>query len=176
MVSKRQKARLEAITKKNDLKGFLEEFRRESDRATAILGAAYLDEEILQLLTEFLVDDEMEVRELLDNEKPLGAFGARIRAAYCMGLISKEDFQDLKLIKTIRNEFAHQLHGLSFDDESIASKCMKLQAHKRAKKNRPSSTRDMFIHSTMFILMELNFRMIIIENKRCKTPPAPELF
>ncbi len=113
VVSKRQKARLEAIAKRNDLMGFLDEFRRESDRATAVLGAASLDEEILQLLTQFLVDDENEVRDLLDNERPLGAFGARIRAAYCMGLIAKEEFQDLKLIKAIRNEFAHQLHGLA---------------------------------------------------------------
>jgi hypothetical protein len=74
MVSKRNKTRLEAIAKKKDLTGFLEEFRRESDRAAAILGAAYLDEELLQLLTEFLIDDENEVRELVDNEKPLGAF------------------------------------------------------------------------------------------------------
>src|SRR6266545_1394404 len=102
--------------------GFLDEFRLESDRATAVLGAAYLDEEILQLLTQFLVDDENEVRDLLDNERPLGPFGARIRAAYCMGLIAKEEFQDLKLIEAIRNEFAHQLHGLSFDEASIASK------------------------------------------------------
>ena len=49
MASERKRARLEAIKKKNDLKGFLEEFRRESDRAAAILGAAYLDEEFLDL-------------------------------------------------------------------------------------------------------------------------------
>jgi|SRR5882724_10301085 len=170
MVSKRKRARLSAIANRDDLRGFLEEFRRESDRATALLGAAYLDEEILQLLTDFLVDDEDEVRELISTEKPLGAFGARIRAAYCMGLIAKSDFEDLKLIKTIRNEFAHSLHGLSFDEEPIVGMCAKLQAHKRAKKSRPSSPRDAFIHTTMFILLEFTGIMIAHENARCKTP------
>ena len=44
-----------------------------------MLGAALLDEKLLQLLTAFLVDDKKQVDLLLDTEQPIGSFGARIR-------------------------------------------------------------------------------------------------
>jgi len=175
MVSKRKRSRLEALAKSNDIKGFLEEFQKESDRATAILGAAYLDEHLLQLLSTFLVDDEGEVGELLGTEKPLGTFGARIRAAYCMGLLAKEDFEDLKIIKAIRNDFAHQLHGLSFNGESIVKKCEKLRAVKRLRPNSYHSSREMFVFTTTYILMELCVHSIMFEEKRCQVPSVTEV-
>ncbi|HYX72596.1 MAG TPA: MltR family transcriptional regulator, partial [Nitrososphaera sp.] len=123
----------------------------------------------------FLVDDEGEVGELLGTEKPLGAFGARIRAAYCMGLLSKEDFEDLKIIKAIRNDFAHQLHGLSFNEASIAKKCEKLRAVNRTHHDYRLSPRQMFVFTRTHILMELCLHSIMFEERRCLVPPVTEV-
>ena len=127
MSAKRKKQREEISVKSQDVNGFLEEFQGETDRATAVLGAAFLDEQIYQLLHAFFVDDDQEKEEMLGVEKPLGSFGARIRLAYCVGLLPREDFEDLKTIKNIRNAFAHKLHGLAFDDSGIAKECNKLR-------------------------------------------------
>jgi DNA-binding MltR family transcriptional regulator len=125
---RRKSDRQRMALKSQDVQGFIDEFHRESDRATAILAAALLDEQLFQLLTAFLVDDEEQVELLVDSERPLGTFGARIRMTYCLGLITQEVFGILKIVKTIRNAFAHHLHGLSFADSSIAEECNKLRS------------------------------------------------
>ena len=87
---------------------FTENFRGESDRGAILISAALLDECLRSLIAIFLVDDKKEVNELLGSEKhyerPLGTFGARIKTAYCLGLISRDEFDDLRIIQKIRKE------------------------------------------------------------------------
>ena len=56
MVKKGKKLQAETFTKSKDFQGFLDELRLEGDRAAAIIGAAFLDEQLKQLLTNYLVD------------------------------------------------------------------------------------------------------------------------
>lgn len=123
MPSSKRSTRAAAAAKLADLQGFAAEFQSEGDRATAILAAALLDERLRQLLATYLIDDEKEVALLLEQEQPLGSFGARIRAAYCLGLLDKDLYAILSNIKKVRNSFAHELHGLTFEDQTIASVC-----------------------------------------------------
>jgi DNA-binding MltR family transcriptional regulator len=125
--SRKREERELAVQQSQDLEGFFKEFQSESDRATAILGAALLDEKLRQLLEAFFVDDQEQTRLLLDNEQPIGPFGARIRLSYCLGLLPAEDQVKLVLIKDIRNRFAHQLHGLTFASLGVAAHCEKLR-------------------------------------------------
>lgn len=61
--------------------------------------------------------------ELLSNNGPLGTFSARIRVACALAWISDDVQSDLNLIRSIRNEFAHNFdHALSFADQAIADK------------------------------------------------------
>jgi DNA-binding MltR family transcriptional regulator len=109
---------------------FFDEFNSESDRAAAILGAAYLDELLGQLLTNFLIVDKASIEELISPSKPyapLSAFAARITMAYCLGFISTSARDDLRIIKNIRNSFAHQLHGISFTTTEVERLCNRLR-------------------------------------------------
>ncbi len=172
MSSKRKKAREATVQKSEDLQGFIEEFQKESDRATAILGAALLDEKLLQLLTAFLVNDNKEVDLLLDIEQPLGSLGARIRMTYCLGLITRTLFEILKLIKNIRNAFAHRLHGLSFADPHIAKDCDRLRVFSIVPSRVVMSNRHTFLSATLSAQMELWAMTKSIEagHRRCKVP------
>lgn len=117
---------------REDWEAFVNEFAHESDRASALLGAAYLDEILGELIESFLVDDET-TRSLLSSNRPyapLGTFSSRILAAFCLGLIDRVQYKDLSSIRRIRNQFAHQLQGLSFQDESIEKECNKLVAYR----------------------------------------------
>lgn len=172
-MAKRKQSEAEALMKSKDFKGFLEEFQKESDRSTAIMGAAFLDEHLKQLLTNFFIDDAKEVAHLLSSESPLGSFGARIRAVYCLGLISQEYFESLKIIKAIRNDFAHQLHGLTFDDKNIANECEKLKSLQPIKSKVTQTPRQLFVTSTIFVLMDVSVRALTILDKRRRTPKAP---
>src|SRR5215470_5193807 len=124
---KRDNERIKGQTE--DLKGFFEELERESDRAVAILIAALLDYTLRQVLAAYFVnDEEEEIERLVDVEGPLATFSSRIHLAYLLGLISIKNRERLTAIREIRNLFAHQLHGLSFDETRIAEKCGKLDA------------------------------------------------
>jgi len=175
MALKGKKSQTETVTKSKDFQGFLDEFQKESDRSAAIIGAAFLDEHLKQLLTNFLVDDAKEVSLLLSSESPLGSFGARIRAVYCLGLVSREYFESLRIIKDIRNAFAHQLHGRTFNDSDIAEGCHKLQKLAPIQPIVVQTPRQMFVSSVIFMLMNVSVTALTILRKRCKTPRAPSV-
>jgi hypothetical protein len=117
-----------------DWQGFGKEFLTESDRAAAVLGAAWLDVRLRRRMEQLLVDDRKAMAPLFTGLGALSTFGARIRVAYGLGIVSKASFNDLQLVKTIRNRFAHDLHGLSFADEAIANLCRQLDTPQ----NRPA--------------------------------------
>jgi len=105
---------------------FLKEYQSETDRGAALVGAAQLDQQLLELLKRYFIDGK-ESSELLEGAlAPLGTFSSRILAAFCLGLISEYEFRELQLIRKIRNEFAHRTHGLMFEDQKVASLCANL--------------------------------------------------
>src|SRR3990172_2102627 len=111
-----------------DWQGYVGDLQKETERGAAVVAGALLDDLLLQLLAAFLVDDEPALRELLVNPyAPLSTFSSRIAAAYTLGLISREERGDLKLIKDIRNEFAHRRPGTTFASPPVASMVAKLR-------------------------------------------------
>jgi hypothetical protein len=128
------KPKAETDRRIKDWQGFGKEFLTESDRAAAVLGAAWLDVQLKRRIELLLVDDRKAMAPLFAGLGPLSTFSARIRVAYGLGIVSRASFADLQLIKKIRNLFAHDLHGLSFSDDEIAKLCRQLGTPK----NRPS--------------------------------------
>ena len=60
------------------LREFSQLFRDErNERAAAIIGASFLDTLLEHCLTNFLVDDDKEVRRLLEYDQPIGTFGGQ---------------------------------------------------------------------------------------------------
>ncbi|MEW5980886.1 MAG: hypothetical protein AB1806_00790 [Acidobacteriota bacterium] len=101
------------------------ELAGDSDRAAAIVGCALLDDRLGALHTEFFVQNQDGWSELLnsdDSNAPLGSFGARIVAAYAVGLIDQTQRDALRRLKKVRNAFAHKT-GLSFADQAITAHC-----------------------------------------------------
>ena len=91
-----------------------------------ILGATILDIRLERLLRHFFVEDEREVSSLLSNDSPnspLSSLSARARTSYCLGLISKEEFQDIDTVRAIRNICAHHMFGCSFEQPELKAAC-----------------------------------------------------
>jgi len=104
-----------------DWKDFAADLQKESDRGPAIVGSAFLDDLLSELVARHLLDDKQAADELLTSPlSPLGSFYARILAAYCLGLVTSDERNDLTIIRKIRNEFAHGPPGLTFADETIS--------------------------------------------------------
>jgi len=132
-------------------------YEEKNDRALAIVGAAFLDTLLEHILISFLVDDPKEVAELLRPDQPLGTYGSRVRAAYCLGLINKAIRDDLRAIGKIRNRFAHDLH-VSFDDEQVRSWCHDLKWHRTVYMQPPpdASARELFYVGLHQLVGQLN--------------------
>lgn len=91
------------------------EFHHESDRIVAIVGAAYLDALLESLCRAVFIETGDEAERLLRPDAPLGSYGSRCQLAYCLGLVKKDQRDDLRTIAKIRNLFAHNYWALTFD-------------------------------------------------------------
>ncbi len=157
--------------KREDWNGFLEEFQGESDRAAAILGAAFLDEHLRFLLEAFLVDDP-ESNILLDSA--LRGISVRARAAFSLGFLNPLEYRDIVRIINIRNRFAHRLHGLSFKDSEIAAQCDALELpSKILPGNWQVTSRDRYVFSTQQIATWIALRRLGIRSDRRKIQSGP---
>jgi DNA-binding MltR family transcriptional regulator len=121
------------------------EYSEVSDRAVAIVGPAFLDALLSDILIEFMVEDEREVWKLLQPEGPLGTHGSRVTACYCLGLLGAIVTGDLRLVGKIRNRFAHDLRA-DFSDPKIRQWCRALRWHRESLAVPPpdATDRDLF--------------------------------
>ncbi len=167
MASNREQKNLQ----RDDWNGFLKEFQGESDRATAILGAAFLDEHLRFLLEGFLIDDP-ESKNLLAGA--LRGVTVRARAAFCLGFLNPIEYRDIGRIIWIRNRFAHQLHGLSFADIDITAQCDALELPlKIIPNNWQVKSRDKYVVSVHQIATWVTLRRFGIHGDRRKVQSGP---
>jgi mannitol operon repressor len=164
----------------DDWDGFYQEFQQETPRAAVIVGASFLDAHLRKLIANFLIADKKEIDEFLGSdgnaERPLSTFSARIRGAYCLGLISKDEYHDLNIVRKIRNKFAHRLHDLSFDDQEIVSWCQALYTPKKfLPPDWVVTHRDLFVAAMTTLATHLALRALAIERERRVVPRAFEL-
>jgi len=101
-------------------------YSKESDRASAILAASFLDAYLAQFLKEFMINDQQACDELLNGYGPLATFSARRECAYIFGYIDEDMRNDIKYIAKIRNEFAHNHEMTSFKETPIPDLCQNL--------------------------------------------------
>lgn len=111
---------------REDWKQISAEIMSESDRGAILIGTAYLDDSLHVLLDAVFVDDKV-VLDLLKDGGAFGTFHRRIHLAYGIGLITKKLYNDIEVIRGIRNELAHGYGRCSFETSEIVDKCKRLE-------------------------------------------------
>jgi len=152
---------------------FFEEFQKETPRAAVIIYSAFLDSLLRDLIGSFMVDDAKKVDKLLGtddgSETPLSSFSTRIKTAYCLGLVTKKEFDDLNLIRRMRNRFAHRLHGYSFEDQEIIAWCNSLQTPIMFKDVLPTvnkSYRDKYVFTVSMLVNQIGLRILSTQREQ----------
>ena len=147
---------------------FFDQSRGKSDRAVAIEAIVLLDMHLIQVLQAFMVRDPAEVSELLGEDHPLGSFSARIRAAYCLGLISASERDDLWVLKDIWEFFIHQMEDLSFAHEPLRGWCQMLKLPVRILHADGTRTpRSLFVFATALLVHQLTIRIQQADRNHC---------
>jgi hypothetical protein len=112
------------------LETLVEEMGGESDRAVAIVGAAWVEEALGDSIKSFLIIHVDAHNRLFSGAGPLSSFSAKIDLARLLGLMTDPIRSDLHKIREIRNEFAHSIAHkqdhtkLSFASGHIRDRCM----------------------------------------------------
>jgi mannitol operon repressor len=148
------------------------ELQSESDRGLVIIAASILDHLIARLIEVFVVYDPPATKKLLDDPfSPLGNFAPRTLAAYSLGLISKDERDDLDTIRKIRNEYAHEPKSTSFTDQKIMNKVNNLKTPKLVPVEihdwNNLSTRQLFINAVSMLSTFIDMRtQLVIDHRR----------
>lgn len=94
----------------------LKEFAKETDRAAVILTTSLIENALTTLLQSYLAPVSERNDEFFEGANaPLSTFSSKIQLAYRLSLLSNHFANDLNLIRKLRNEFAHNVHGSNLD-------------------------------------------------------------
>ena len=142
------------------VKEYYTEFSKESDRAAVILCASMLENALEDYLLARLVPNPASSDSLFDGPiAPLSTFSSKIDFAIRLGIISDQFARDLNIIRRIRNEFAHNISGCSFNDAAARSRVKELMRSWKhlavPRENLPEGTRYDFLYVTTWMLVTL---------------------
>lgn len=117
----------------NEWISFFEEIKKESDRAAAILVAAYIDSLLRAKLETVFSKGNAEIRRKLfdDSHGAFATLSTKVDAAYCLGWLEPDMFHDIGVIRKIRNQFGHRIHGLTLEEPKIQALVDKLRVPHR---------------------------------------------
>lgn len=144
--------------KQDKLEVLMAEFRgkleEETERGLAIVGAAFLDDALAELLRAYLIDDsKMVVNGLLGGS--FGSFKKRCDLAYALGLIGPDMHSDLDQIREIRNRFAHRFSPPDFSASEVVERCKNFKIADLVDSGKDNSARDQFIISVSLLAAQI---------------------
>lgn len=97
-----------------------------SDRATAVCALAGLDYMLESCLRDVLNRD-LRDSDFSGASGVLSNLSAKIRIAYAIGFISKDEESELNLLRRIRNDFAHSIGNSTFWTPPTFDRCKSLK-------------------------------------------------
>ncbi len=129
----------------------------ESDRGYVLFLAAQMDIYLREVLESFLVKHSS-VTELFDGPyAPFGSFSGKIKAAFVLGLITREEAARVDAVRKVRNVFAHVIDA-TFDSAEIKKLCAKPPIY-----DGRLSDRDAFFHMGMNATLPLLYRSVMVK-------------
>lgn len=106
---------------------FITEVERESTRGAVLTIVSYIDELLVDLLKLYL-PNKAHVAELVKRlEGCLSTIVYRADIAFALALLRKREYELIKILAKIRNEFAHNWEGEVFDSKDVAALADKLR-------------------------------------------------
>ena len=109
-----------------DIKRIMDELATETYRSAAIVGASLIDDSLqsaIALILRPVADDNDTLDRLYGTRGIFASVAAKILAAYALKIIGPNSRRDLTQINKIRNQFAHDMNPLSFEDDHIKDRC-----------------------------------------------------
>jgi Mannitol repressor len=103
----------------------------ESDRGCVLVSASFLDENLKNLLKQILKRKKLsnnKIKDLTNANGPLGTFSSRIVMSYVFDIISCEVYENLEIIRAIRNDFAHSSDRTDFSQSDLETRVRSMKS------------------------------------------------
>jgi hypothetical protein len=143
----------------DNLNRFQSLVRKQDDRGLALSLAAFAEDTLGRLLIIYL-REEKQAKELVEGfNAPLGTLSARIKAAFALGLLTRDQFEDLEISRKIRNAFAHDWEGITLKRQDISAMIGQLNAYTVDHQPLPPEPRERLLGSITTILIELRVQI-----------------
>ncbi|MEA1015140.1 hypothetical protein [Sphingosinicella sp. LY1275] len=155
-----------------DLAAFVSELQKESDRGLALVGAALIDEKLKETLRAFFVEGKVASKLLDQGNGTLGSMSTRIDLCNVLGLLDDYERREIDLLRKIRNEFAHSIHGLTFKSGRVAGLCSSLTSELPADGDYPlTDPRFRYTNATVCIILRVYHRpdWVALERRKVKS-------
>src|ERR1019366_1661592 len=130
-VSKKPKRLREPLSEEgifNSGEALREALQNGSDLACVLIAGAAIENALMVLLENFLVDCP-ESKNLFGIKHELDSFSSCNKMAFCLGLTCRESFENIKMIGTTRNKFAHSHVPIDFTNSDVIGLCGTLAFH-----------------------------------------------
>lgn len=158
------------------LNSVFESLHEHDDRGMVLTLAAFAEDTLGLLLLAFM-REEKQAKELVEGfNAPLGTFSARIKATFALGLIMRDSYEALEILRKIRNNFAHNWEGISLDRQDVHAWIMRLSASDAEKISIKNGWVEGFsdryrLHNKMFdVLSDIRLRAKYIQRDGLKVP------
>jgi hypothetical protein len=140
------------------------ELEKESERAVVVLTAAHLDYLLQRLITLTWNLPEDAEKLLFEGHNPGGDFAWKTDMAFHLGVLTQPQKDDLVLIRRMRNAFAHELVGLTFETPKIRDRCRELKSAQTD--GMPICPRAQYTKAAVRLMVELTVLISQAEGHR----------
>lgn len=133
--------------------------RKHDDRGLVLSLAAFAEDTLGRLLLVYLREDKL-AKELVEGfNAPLGTLSTRIKAAFALGLLTREQYQDLEIARKVRNAFAHDWEGVTIERQDMKTLIGQLHAYAIDQKPWEGGSRERLLGAITTILIELRVQV-----------------
>ncbi|WLH11462.1 hypothetical protein PSH58_21795 [Pseudomonas hefeiensis] len=94
---------------------FITEVESETTRGAVLNITSFIDELLIKLLSSYFPNTQHADSLLKNLDSCISSIMSRAHIAYALALVRRKEFEAIKIIARIRNEFAHKWDGSGFD-------------------------------------------------------------
>lgn len=154
----------------SDLPAFIAELKNESDRACALVGAAVIDHQLMDLLIENMRPlSETEIDETFNGRNAILAnLSGKTEVAFLFGVINAKERKAIDCIRRIRNAFAHSAKTLTFEQELIVNEIKKINFIETKEELTAKNQFIEFVTQLLVKLLKKTVKIIVKKN----APPS----
>ena len=124
-----------------------------------------IDSKLERILDICLLNNKAKKDLIYGANAPLGTFSSKANLCSALGFITEKEFEEINIIRKIRNEFAHKLEELSFAKQPICDFCLQLKADPPFDFKTEKDYRGMFVNSVVLTTLVLWYRPEYIKKR-----------